>query len=104
MRGAKDTMPGDCQPGVVYAIGCKDCPKIYIGETSRQARQRVKEHKDHVRKGAREKSAVAEHVIEATHAIHWQARVIGKEQNLTKRKVLEALASGSEGNPGHYES
>ena len=64
----------------------------YVGKTSRTARQRVKEHKEHVRKGAGEKSAVAEHVIETTHAIHWQARVIGKEQHMTKRKVLETLA------------
>ena len=60
MRGAKDTTPAECQPGVVYAIGCKDCPKIYIGETSRTARQRVKEHREHVKKGAVEKSAVAD--------------------------------------------
>ena len=92
MRGAKDTTPAECQPGVVYAIGCKDCPKIYIGETSRTARQRVKEHREHVRKGAGEKSAVAEHVLETTHAIHWQARVISKEQHMTRRKVIEALA------------
>ena len=39
-------------------------PEIYIGETSRTARLRVKEHREHVRKGAGEKSAVAEHVIE----------------------------------------
>ena len=26
------------------------------------------------------------------HAIHWQARVIGKEQHMTRRKVIEALA------------
>ena len=92
MRGAKDTMPAECQSGVAYAIGCTDCPKIYIAETLRTARQRVKEHREHVRKEAGEKSAVAEHVLETTHAIHWQARVIGKEQHMTRRKILEALA------------
>ena len=41
---------------------------------------------------SREKSAVAEHVLETTHAIHWQAKVISKEQHMTRRKVIEALA------------
>ena len=71
------------------------CQSGYVGYGSNclsVARQRVKEHKENLRKGAGEESAVAENVIGTTHAIHWQARVIGKEHQTTKRKVLEALA------------
>ena len=42
MQGAKDRLPADTQPGVVYTLGCKDCPKIYIGETARTAKRERK--------------------------------------------------------------
>ena len=34
------------QPGVVYKIGCDTCTETYIGETSRTAKVRGKEHND----------------------------------------------------------
>ena len=47
MGDAKDKLSADQEPGVVYANGCKTCPSVYIGETARTARQRVKEHEMH---------------------------------------------------------
>ena len=44
MGRAKDTPPADSQPGVVYAIGCADCEQIYVEETARTGRERLKEH------------------------------------------------------------
>ena len=92
MRGAKDALHADEKPGVIYALGCKECCKTYIGETQRTARQRVKEHRMHTRCGHPELSAVAQHAHDASHEIHWTARVIREEKNKTKRKVKEALA------------
>ena len=91
MRRAKDALPADSTPGVIYAIGCKECPKVYVGETARTAKQRVKEHKDHTTKGNTEMSAIAKHVEETGHKIHWEARVLRKEGKTIKRKVHEAL-------------
>ena len=51
MGDAKDRLPADQEAGVVYAIGCKTCPSVYIGETARTARQRVKEQEMHTRHG-----------------------------------------------------
>ena len=51
MSGAKDAVPPKELPGVVYAIGCQTCPKVYIGETGRTAKQRAREHKCHTRTG-----------------------------------------------------
>ena len=42
MRGAKDVLSVECQPGVVHALGCAECPMVYVGETIRTVQQRVK--------------------------------------------------------------
>ena len=36
---------------VAYQVPCKDCPKIYIGETKRTWKIRISEHKQAVKKG-----------------------------------------------------
>ena len=40
----KDPVPMDIQNGVVYRIPCKDCEKMYVGQTDRPLAWRVKEH------------------------------------------------------------
>ena len=91
MKGAKDSFPLARQPGVVYALGCKDCPAVYVGETTRTAEQRAKEHRDHTNKGRIDMSAIAKHAVETGHDIHWQPRVLRREKKNTERKVREAL-------------
>ena len=44
MGHAKDKIPKTQRPGMVYATGCQECPKVYVGETLRTAQQKVKEH------------------------------------------------------------
>ena len=65
--------------------------RIYIGEIGRTAKKRVEEHESHVRKGNTDMSAVAHHVVNTGHCVHWQPRVIMTETNTRKRKVREAL-------------
>ena len=59
MKGVKDKQKEEEIPGVVYAIGCSDRRKVYVGETRRTAAQRVKEHKSDTRLGHLDKSAEA---------------------------------------------
>ena len=91
MSRAKDTLPADSQPGVVYAIGGADCEQIYVGETARTGKERLKKHKCHTRMGKSEFSAIAHHVQETQHQIHWKTRINAKERNTTARKIREAL-------------
>ena len=51
MKRAKDSVPAEDTTGIVYAIGCADCPQIYIVETARTAKQRTREHKCHTNMG-----------------------------------------------------
>ena len=41
----KDSVEESKRSGVVYLIPCKECRKVYIGQTGRSLKQRVKEHK-----------------------------------------------------------
>ena len=92
MRRVKDRVPTEKEPGIVYALGCADCAHVYIGETSRTAEQRVKEHQAHVKHGRTEHSAVAAHACDLEHRIHWTPRIVKKkERNLKKRNIQEAL-------------
>jgi predicted GIY-YIG superfamily endonuclease len=54
-------------PGV-YRIPC-ECGKVYIGQTGRSIEARCKEHMRHIRLDQTEKSAVAEHSINAGQQI-----------------------------------
>ena len=92
MKNAKDTTPKEETPGVIYALGCTDCAQLYIGETMRTAKQRMREHKYHTRSGHLDMSAIAKHTHEESHTMHWSARILAHESDKTKRKVKEALA------------
>ena len=92
MKYAKDTKPKGETPGVIYTLGGTDCAQIYIGETMRTAKQRMREHKYHTRSGHLDTSAIAEHTHEKSHPMHWGARILAHESDKTKRKVKEAFA------------
>ena len=74
-------------PGIVYAAGCTECKDVYIGETRRTVAQRIKEHQADTRLGHTERSAIPEHIHSTGHKVHWEARIIEKEQNGRRRKV-----------------
>ena len=80
-RPAKDSMKG-----VVYRIPCV-CGAAYIGETGRNLKLRLSEHKRSVKN-----KGLAVHVKLTNHKIMWDnAEVLTNEPNWTKRKVKEAL-------------
>ena len=56
----KQKMPEEKKKEVVYQVPCKDCPKVYIGETKRTLKIRISEHKQAVKKGD-EKNGIAVH-------------------------------------------
>ena len=91
MGGVKDYTPADTQPGVTYAVGCQMCSQVYIGETGGTAKQSVEERREHLKKLNDNMLAAAHHVLETGHAIHWKAKVVRKEKETIKQKVLEAL-------------
>jgi len=48
IRVQKDPLPKLSKMNVVYKISCKDCDASYVGQTCRQLKTRISEHKNHV--------------------------------------------------------
>ena len=73
----KQKMPEEKKMEVVYQVPCKDCSKVYIGETKRTLKIRMAEHKQAVQKGD-EKNSIVVHSHTTNHCIDWEgARVHG---------------------------
>lgn len=91
LMNVKSKTPGECKRGAVYEIPCADCDSVYIGETGRSLKDRIKEHKYAVSRGDM-KNGVAAHAWTRQHKVDWSsAKVRSVEQFLWKRKVLEAI-------------
>ena len=87
--------------GVVYKVRCKNCTQIYIGETGRELKIRLNEHKraaekteDNDKEETNENlSGLSQHLKNKQHQADWNnAKIIKKESNHNKRKLKEAIA------------
>ena len=56
-------------------MNCKDCEKIYIGETKFRMSKRIKQHKRDVEFGRSNSNAIARDIEEHNHQIHWDNAV-----------------------------
>ena len=78
------------EEGVIYKVNCKDCDKVYIGETNFAIEKRIKQHKKNVEFGRVENNVIARHVKEKEHQIEWEkAVVLEKEKRMFPRKIIE---------------
>ena len=91
----------------VYSIPCKNCDKVYVGETARLVGTRIDEHKKEAdalskkiatratRKTSLDtewKSATTDHVADTNHVIDWgEVKIVGNETNKYTRWVKEAI-------------
>ena len=79
-------------PGI-YMIPCKDCPEVYIGETGRSLKIRLREHRDAVDARRTNQNAVAKHVVTNEHPVDWGgSQLLYKCQDWNKRIIIESVA------------
>ena len=90
MAGGKDPVDEVDRAGVVYALECNACEHMYIGETGRSLRTRVKEYAAHARNRRMDLSATAEHAWSG-HNMNWTPKVLASENATKERRVREAL-------------
>ena len=84
--------------GVVYKIPCKDCEKVYIGETGRNLQKRMAEHKGAVRRGDTS-NGVPVHAWRHQHRVNWEeASVLVQEHSYWRRRVLKDIEIQKHGN------
>lgn len=83
-----------CRKCGVYSIECS-CGHIYIGQTGRDLKDRVAEHKRSTNTGDIIRSAVSEHVwtnLNEDHDIQWNnAHLIDEESRFFQRHVKESI-------------
>ena len=78
--------------GVVYEVPCGDCDRVYVGQAGNSLETRLKQHQAACRLFQTEKSALAEHSIQADHRINWgDAKVVTNETRWRQRLLAEAF-------------
>ena len=86
----KAPTPPEEQKCVVYRVPC-ECGSVYVGETGRQMKTRIEEHKRAVMK-ADPNNAIAEHVWSTGHKIQWdETTSIDHDGDWFRRRIKEAL-------------
>jgi len=67
---------------VIYKISCKNCDVTYVGQTKRQLKTRLKEHKNNIRLDHSKHSVVSEHIINFNHNFNWEnVQILDHEHN-----------------------
>ena len=77
--------------GIIYQVLCHDCLFVYIGQTKRDLKLRLSEHKRAMKYQRSEKSALCEHSITLDHIINWnEATILSTEKDYTKCLFAES--------------
>ena len=88
-RPVKDNL-GLKTPGV-YCITC-ECGKIYVGQSGRTLKTRVKEHRRHIRHSHSDQSVVAERSINHDHTIRFQEiHILASKSGYMDRLIRKAI-------------
>ena len=88
----KDPVEQNKKCGVVYEVPCSECNKVYVGQTGNSLDTRLKQHQAACRLFQTDKSALAQHAIEADHRIGWSnAKVVTNETRWRQRLLAEAF-------------
>ena len=81
----------DMRKNVVYCIGCKSCPQVYLGETQQWFPSRKYQHEYAVKNNSKT-NGIAQHIMETNHEIDWENRkFLDSESHWRRRKIKEAL-------------
>ena len=79
-----------CNNNIIYHIPCMDCCSFYIGQTSKDLKVRINQHKYSVRTG-QTSNALFVHLSEQSHRINWsQSTVIARCNDFRSRNILES--------------
>ena len=88
----KDVLPISSCKDVVYKISCRDCDASYVGQTCRQVKTRISEHRNHIGRNVSSHSVITEHRIECGHEFDWDGvKVLDHERFYHKRLISEIL-------------
>lgn len=79
------------QCNVVYRVSCCDCDATYVGQTKKQLKTRVKEHRNDIKRSS-SPSIISRHRFELNHNFDWNGiEIIDGERSYCKRLTSEML-------------
>jgi len=90
IKAHKDILPKLSNKDVVYKLCCKNCDASYVGQTSRQLKTRISEHRNHINRNTTTQSVINEHRLQFNHNFDWEdVKILDSERFLGKRLVSE---------------
>ena len=93
LKKPKDKIEREASRGIVYKIKCKDCDCVYIGQTSRALKTRVKEHTKAIAT-LDGNSLLAKHHMWYNHQIDlMNVEIVDRSSAWRQRLILEAWHS-----------
>ncbi|KYM94743.1 hypothetical protein ALC62_14621, partial [Cyphomyrmex costatus] len=88
----KDSLSHTSKSNVVYRIQCNDCDASYVGQTGRQLKTRINEHRSHIRHNTSNRSVITDHRLQYDHDFQWEdVKILDEEPNYRKRIISEML-------------
>jgi len=91
IKAQKDS-PDSSKMNVVYKINCKDCDASYVGQTGRQLKTRISEHKNHINRNTSALSVITKHRLHKNHDFDWEGvEILDVERNFNKRIISEII-------------
>ena len=92
IRTHKDSLCETSKSNVVYKINCKDCDASYVGQTGRQLRTRIIEHKNQIKHNTANHSVITDHRLKFDHDFLWDdVEILDSEPIYHKRAISEML-------------
>ena len=90
LKKPKDKIQKEASRGIVYKIKCKDCVCVYIGQTSRALKMRVKEHTKAIATSD-ENSLLAKHHMRHSHQIDLTSIEIVDRSSAWRQRLILRL-------------
>ncbi|XP_071644559.1 uncharacterized protein [Temnothorax longispinosus] len=88
----KDALPTFATSNVVYKIFFRNCDASYVGQTGRQLKTRISEHRNHINRNGSSHSVITDHRIQNDHDFDWDGvEILDHERFYHKRLISEVL-------------
>ena len=92
IKTGKDLLEPLSHSDVVYKIFCHDCDATYVGQTKRQLKTRIQEHKSDINKKSGSPSVISNHRLSTNHDFDWNdVQILDNESGYNKRLISEML-------------
>jgi len=92
MKAHKDSRPNLCKKNVVYKLNCNNCETTYVGQTKRQLKTRIAEHRSHIKKNTSTHSVITNHRMISDCDFDWNnVEILDVERNFNKRMISEMI-------------